>query len=262
MKNTIKEANKFFNWARFKESKRKYKRILDYNPKNFQARKGYVLSLIALGEYGKALREIDNYLEVDPELPRLHVLKGEIFLIRQEYQKARQEFYHAVEIDENSLDAYFALGTLALIQKENQEAEKWYKKVIEYDPDNHKAYMVLSGLFMKSRRYLGALNYMRISLRKKLAFKTVITALNTFGSSHRIWFTLIVFVSLLFLFFADYSIYTIPLSLIPVSHFLLNGILAIFSVRKRKRRFGYLMLLTGISIAAYLIYKIVRFNHF
>jgi tetratricopeptide (TPR) repeat protein len=262
MAENVEVAKKSFRVARFRKANRLYRKMILNEPKNVEARKGYVLSLIALGEYEKALREIDNSLEVDPELPQLHVWKGEIFLIRQEYQKARQEFCHAVEIDEASLEGYFALGSLARVQKKNQEAEKWYKKVLEYDPDNHKAFMALSGLFMKSRRYLAALRYMRMSLRRKRSFKTVMTALNTFVSSHRVGFTLIVFGSLLFLGFSEYSVYTILLSLIPISYFLLNGILAVFSVRKRTRRFGYLMLPIGIAIAAYLVYKLVRFYSF
>jgi tetratricopeptide (TPR) repeat protein len=87
----------------------------------------------------KALEQANKLIELYPNHPRPHMLRGYLYLEQNEYEKARVDFEHAREIRQEYLDALFGLSGLAREQEDSDTALELLDQVLALDPRNISA---------------------------------------------------------------------------------------------------------------------------
>lgn len=82
------------------------------NPDNPELRSNYAAALLALGQTGTALEQIDQALQQDPQLARAHLVRGSALLRTQRPSAARDALLEAIRIDPELSEARRQLGRL------------------------------------------------------------------------------------------------------------------------------------------------------
>lgn len=88
------------------------------------------------GDLKKALRHIDYSLELNPRIPKSHVLRGRIFLEAGNLENCAVALRNAEEIDPKNVDAAYYQGLLAERLDRREDALRHYTRAGELDPAN------------------------------------------------------------------------------------------------------------------------------
>jgi len=100
-----------------------------------------------------ATRNSRRAIELDNQLPAVHVTLGLIAQGSGRYTEALQEFQQVLKIDEASSDAYRGLANAHAALGQLKEAEETYLKAIETKPAYWSSYHSLAMFYYSQRRY-------------------------------------------------------------------------------------------------------------
>jgi tetratricopeptide (TPR) repeat protein len=85
-------------------------------------------------DYPTALKELARAVELNPELPSLHVLHGRALLNMGNREAAIREFRRELERDPNNFDANVQLGNLYRMDGRNADALQYYRRAADVRP--------------------------------------------------------------------------------------------------------------------------------
>jgi len=102
-------------------------------------------------EYKKAIIELRNVVQLNPENDKAYYDLGEAYLKLNKGREAFQAFSRAVSINANNLQAQVRLGQLYLLGKKIDEAKKKAELVLEKDPKNIEALLLLSSIQVREK---------------------------------------------------------------------------------------------------------------
>jgi serine/threonine protein kinase/Tfp pilus assembly protein PilF len=92
------------------EAEREFKRALELNPNYAMARLWYgALYLMPMGQLEKAMKEVEQALELDPLSPIINYCVGDILYTSRMYDKALDVFQKVLTLDPNFPPAYYRL---------------------------------------------------------------------------------------------------------------------------------------------------------
>src|SRR5712692_2760107 len=100
----------FFGDLDWAGADREFKRAIELNPGDSEARRTYSYYLSALGREGEAQAEVRRAQELDPLYIVTQVTAGWVFYFARQYDKAAEQCQMALELDPNSAGAYDCLG--------------------------------------------------------------------------------------------------------------------------------------------------------
>jgi tetratricopeptide (TPR) repeat protein len=147
---------------------RLFERALQQDP-------GYTLAWSGLGEacwrkYGttkrvewleQAVRNCKRAVELDRQLPSLHITLGLVQTDNHKYEEAAEEFRTALELDSSCPDAYFGLGQAFAAWGKPKEAESIYQSAIYMWPNNWRGYLRLGRFYRQQGQYEAAITQFR-----------------------------------------------------------------------------------------------------
>jgi tetratricopeptide (TPR) repeat protein len=85
-------------------------------------------------DYPASLKELARAVELNPELPSVHVLHGRALLNMGNREAAIREFRRELERDPNNFDANVQLGNLYRMDQRNDEALQYYRRAATVRP--------------------------------------------------------------------------------------------------------------------------------
>jgi serine/threonine-protein kinase len=112
----------FFDDRDWAAADREFKRAIELNPGDSEARRTYSYYLSALGREGEAQAEVRRAQELDPLYIVTQVTSGWVFYFARQYDKATEQCKNALELDPNSAGAYNCLGLGYLARGMNDQA--------------------------------------------------------------------------------------------------------------------------------------------
>jgi TolB-like protein/Tfp pilus assembly protein PilF len=96
-----------WDWA---GADREFKRAIELNPGDSEARRTYSYYLSALGRENDAQTEVRRAQELDPLYIATQVTSGWVFYFARQYDRAAEQCQKALELDPNSAGAYDCVG--------------------------------------------------------------------------------------------------------------------------------------------------------
>ena len=121
--------------------------------KHFEKAKEY----IAKNELRKAVIELKNVVQLDPNDVAAYVELGEAYLKLKEPREAFQAYSRAVSANPENLKAQLKLGQMLLLGRQTDEAKKKAEMILAKSPDNVEALSLLSGVQVQERDLDGAI---------------------------------------------------------------------------------------------------------
>jgi len=102
---------------------------------------------------------------LDPKLPLVHFLLGEIALFRAHLQQAREEFRQEIQLNPGSAPAYDRLADAYMREGDLTRPEALLKRSILLDPNSTGPYILLGKLQLKVKDYAQAVIYLEKASR-------------------------------------------------------------------------------------------------
>jgi tetratricopeptide (TPR) repeat protein len=124
----------------------------------------YVHRAIINKESGRVIQAIDDYskaLKIMPDQPGVHYDLAQSLRRLRMYKPAVEEYLTAIEQDTVMIEAYNNLGITYRELGQHDRAVKYFKKVIEMDPRYTKAYNNLGAAYAESGDVDGAISAFR-----------------------------------------------------------------------------------------------------
>ncbi len=132
---TLGAVKHFYDWD-WLGAEREFKRAIEINPSNADARQFYSYHLSAMGRFDEALSEMKRAQELDPLSLEKIVGIGEIFYYQRQYDRAIEQYRKALEMDSNSGFTHWAIGNVYVQKGMYQEAIAEYQKAIPLSGDS------------------------------------------------------------------------------------------------------------------------------
>ena len=87
------------------------------------------------GEYALAIEDIDQAIEMAPDISRLHQFRGVTYAQLRDYKNSARNQSRAIKLDNSNAEAYFYRGFAYSKMKKQQKAIADYDRAIELQPD-------------------------------------------------------------------------------------------------------------------------------
>ncbi len=108
------------------------------------------------GDLEKALKSVDNALEMNKESPESHVLRGRILLELGSLDLSRQAFVQAAKLNPKNVDAAYFQGILSERAGKIDEAFSHYEQAIKLDPANPQYVIAAAEMLIQRKDTEGA----------------------------------------------------------------------------------------------------------
>lgn len=106
-----------------------------------------------VGQFDRALREVENALQRYPEESEYHLLHGRILLELHRLERAYKAFELAIEKDEESAEAHYFTGIVFQRWSDNDRAYEHYTTASELDESNAQYLLAAAESLIALRRY-------------------------------------------------------------------------------------------------------------
>ena len=143
-----------------------FETALKVDATNFDALNGLITLYARSKQIDKAHAQIDQALNVYPNVAALHYLKAQVYGYQQNGTSVEAELNKALQIDSNYLPAYSALASLYINSKQEDRAIAEYRKIIALRPDNATPYTLIGILEDQRKNYDAAAENYRKALEK------------------------------------------------------------------------------------------------
>ena len=124
----------FYKWN-WETTEHEYKRAIEINPQNADARQQYGLFLASKGRFDQAIEEAKLAIKFEPDslLANYHV--GWIYWLANRFDKTLEIVWKMIRIDPNFHGAYAQRGTVYLAMEKYEEAIKEFQKSMKLSYD-------------------------------------------------------------------------------------------------------------------------------
>lgn len=122
--------------------------------------------------FSESLRQAQKALQLESNLPKAHLLIGEIYLANNRLEDALSELKRLIGKDPDYAKGYYALGKVYLDMKHYDKVERYLIRTIKLDPDFVDAYYLLGQFYFERQWYdYAAYTFLEV-LRKNPADKS------------------------------------------------------------------------------------------
>jgi len=116
-----------------------YQKARKLLPYSFEAKLGYVLPLVAMGNWDEVITVYEKIIEADPQNTLVNYRLGAIYYERKEYKKAHQYTEKVVNLYPFDADSVILFAWINLKMARSKEAEVLFNKALLILPDNASA---------------------------------------------------------------------------------------------------------------------------
>ncbi len=125
------------------------------------------LAYMGLGKMAEAERELQLAAQVDPKLPKVFELWGEVLLRLKRTNEAISVLKHAARLDRYSGSAHRLLGDALASIEQWQSAYDEYVLAVDMNPDDEEAWLAIATALMHLNRMAEAKRYLERFLNLK-----------------------------------------------------------------------------------------------
>lgn len=125
------------------------------------------LAYMGLGKMAEAERELKLAAQVDPKLPKVFELWGEVLLRLKRTNEAISVLKHAARLDRYSGSAHRLLGDALASIEQWQSAYDEYVLAVDMNPDDEEAWLAIATALMHLNRMAEAKRYLERFLNLK-----------------------------------------------------------------------------------------------
>lgn len=141
---------------------KRYRRTLQSDPANVDARIGLGYILTGIGRIGEAEAHFKRATELAPDSAEAHARLGYVYLRQQRIEAAEKELSQAVALDEGRFDAQHDLGLLYLNRGDDAEAAAHFQKAIEISPYDTVARSNMALALLRQRKFAEAVGHLEM----------------------------------------------------------------------------------------------------
>ncbi len=95
-------------------------------------------------------------MELNNQLSALHLIKGDIAMLKNEFSAAASSYDRAIFYDNTSLSAYRKLGSILTLARNYKDALKYFKTSVEAKPEQILVYKSMGDLYYSFGKYAEA----------------------------------------------------------------------------------------------------------
>ncbi|MFH1674845.1 MAG: tetratricopeptide repeat protein, partial [Pseudomonadota bacterium] len=100
------------------------------------------IRLYEAGQYKKAVLELKNVLQLDPDCAPAYLYMGRAYFKQGNIKKAKGNLARAVALNEALDDARLDLGTILVVTKESERALEIIRPILDKEPTHAKALLI------------------------------------------------------------------------------------------------------------------------
>ena len=165
--NILEKAIAFHQRNEFEQAQNLYEKIIEQEPKNFEATHLFACLNMQLKNFEYAFKLINRSININPLHHAPYNNLGVIFRELKEYEKAIKAFTKAIELNPNYAEAYNNIAISLKDMRLYEEAIKNFNKAIELKTNYAEAYNNLGVLFSETNNYKSALKNFEIAINIK-----------------------------------------------------------------------------------------------
>src|SRR5262249_10692527 len=129
-------ANVFFRYQEFAQSAKEFERSIDLNPNYPTAHEWYGrLTLLAIGQFDRAMAEASRAIELDPISPIGHTDAASVYMFTRRYDEAIAQWRRTLETDPDFYWAHRQLGLALELKGAPADAIVEYQRASELNDD-------------------------------------------------------------------------------------------------------------------------------
>jgi ribosomal protein S12 methylthiotransferase accessory factor len=120
-----------------REALEEFQTALDLNPRPLDLASVHThigVCLKDLGDYGGAIKALEQARQIDPKLKEIYNLLGFCYFKLEEHESSIEQFERALEIDPGSAIDYANIGSNLREMGHKKEAIRLYRIALEMDP--------------------------------------------------------------------------------------------------------------------------------
>ncbi|HUT92682.1 MAG TPA: tetratricopeptide repeat protein [Thermoguttaceae bacterium] len=131
---------------------RAFRKALEINPENTEARVAWGGALLAQGSLDEAREQFTEALSRDPANKVAYCLLGAVLEEQGTFPEAMETYRRALQVDPEYVLAHQSMGRLALKTGSTDEGRKYLLEAARLDPDNASPYIDLGNSFLREQR--------------------------------------------------------------------------------------------------------------
>ncbi len=135
--------------------------ITDTAPDSYRAHQVQGQYFDAIDKDEDALREYRRALEINPRLPNVHFLMGNLLWRRERHEEALPELQAELKLTPNYPPALYEIADIHYTLGNNEEAEKYYLEAVKFDPTMAEAHLGLERIYSAQGEYEKALTHLQ-----------------------------------------------------------------------------------------------------
>jgi len=142
-----------------------FRKALELNPNNVEARAGLATVFLSQGKPGEAEAQLRKILEIDPDDSNILSKLGAALTQQHRFEEAVAAFTGALEIRPDFAEAHINLGWALALQRDLPAAIDCFRQAVHYDPANVAARMNLGNCLLELGRTDEALPHLQEAAR-------------------------------------------------------------------------------------------------
>ena len=128
-----------WDWA---AAEREFRKAIELNPNNPDARQGYGVFLFSRNRFDQAISEIKKAIELDPLSLQVRLNAGFLYWFGNRLDEAMVQVQKMIELEPKFFAAYWLMGAIYWLQGRHEDAIECYQKSLSLNLNQH----VLGGL--------------------------------------------------------------------------------------------------------------------
>ena len=172
IRNGYYDADIFSNYALICEKKgehkkaiKLYERCIENFPNHIFSKLNLSFLYYKLNDLEKAEILVDDAINIKPNLPNGHCIRGLILKGMNKYNESKKSLEKAIKIDSNYFDAYINLGLLYKDSSNYNYANKYYLKAIQINNQSAIAHLNLGACYKEMIDYEKAILHTELAIK-------------------------------------------------------------------------------------------------
>jgi len=150
---SLKRAEKEMRRANFIEAEKIYRRLLESNSDDKEARLGLSFALVKLGKFQESYEQAAQALAADPTNSRAHALLGTSLLRSGEFRVSIESLYTAVKFNNREALAIAGLAEVEYFENRSRNAYEALNRATQLDPTEPDYQISLARVCSRLERY-------------------------------------------------------------------------------------------------------------
>jgi tetratricopeptide (TPR) repeat protein len=177
----LEQAKHALTDKKYRHAYKLYQLVTQEEGNKALAFQGQAECLCILRKYKEAHKCASNALSINPKLSRVHYILAYIYARKKDWGKSMLEIQEALEIEPEMVEARELFSSLLLVENKKSEAFEINSQLVRDGKASWLTHFHLGDIYRSSRNYKDAIFEYQHSLRKKLSLTTLLRIIETYS---------------------------------------------------------------------------------